>query len=370
MKRKIVGIIHELTMGGAERMMVNILNHFTLNNNEVHLIVFKNIGSLKELLDRSITVHDLEKNSVKKGIPKCLVELSSIKPDVVFSGIGHLNIALAPFIPMMRFFLPDTRWIARETNIVSLQNQESKYPKLFDYLYNRVYKNFDVIIAQSQDMERDLEQNYPKCFPKVTLINNPIDIEQVVRRSKETSDVNFSQDKVNLITVGTLRYKKRHDLLLKTLALLPKNYRLTIVGSGAKELELKALSKELNLEKRVVFAGHQSNPYPYMREADLFILTSEHEGFPNVLLEANAVALPIVAFASLGGITEIIEEGINGFSVPYADIARLASKIEEAVRIGFDKNLVVDSVARRFSEAIIFKEYEKIFYNKRESDAN
>ena len=366
MKQKIVGVIHELTMGGAERMMVNILNHFALNRKDtVHLIVFKNIGVLKEQLAKSIKIHDLESNSVKAGIPKCLLEVYRIKPNVVFSGIGHLNIALAPFIPLMRFFLSDTRWIARETNIVSLQNQESKYPKLFDFLYNRVYKNFDVIIAQSKDMKRDLESNYPKCFSKVTLINNPIDIKKVVKLSTESREFSFSNEKINLITVGTLRYKKRQDLLLKSFALLPEIYTLTIVGSGVEESRLKKLVLALDIEERVVFAGHQSNPYPYMKYADLFILTSEHEGFPNVLLEANALALPIVSFSSPGGITEIIEEGINGFTVPYGKIEELALKIEEAIAYGFNREEVVDSVKRRFSEEIIFLHYENIFYNER-----
>jgi len=368
MKQKIVGVIHELTMGGAERMMVNILNHFALDGKaNIHLIIFKNIGVLKEQLAKNIEIHDLESSSVKMGIPKCLVEIYRIKPHILFSGIGHLNIALAPFIPLMRFFLRDTRWIARETNIVSLQNQESKYPKLFDFLYNRVYKNFDVIIAQSKDMKRDLESNYPKCSSKVTLINNPIDIKKVVKLSKESSDFLFSDEKINLITVGTLRYKKRHDLLLKSFALLPDKYRLIIVGSGAEESRLKRIVVALNLKERVVFAGHQSNPYPYIKHVDLFILTSEHEGFPNVLLEANALGLPIVSFSSPGGITEIIEEGINGFTVPYGKVEKLALKIEEAIDYGFNKEDIVDSVKRRFSEEIIFLHYENIFYNKRSS---
>jgi len=359
-----VGVIHELTMGGAERMMVNILNHFFSNGDEVHLIIFKNIGTLKGLLHKDIIVHDLESSSVKKGMSKCLRTIHEIRPDIVFSGIGHVNIALAPFIPLMRNFLPKTRWISRETNIVSLQNQEEKYPKVFDALYRKTYQNFDVIIAQSEDMKDDLEQHYPATKSKITLVNNPINIEKVNELSSEKINFKFAMDKVNLISVGTLRYRKRHDLLLKCLSKLPNFYTLTIVGSGEEESNLKIFSHALGLENRVHFEGHQTNPYPYVKGADLFVLTSEHEGFPNVLLEANSLGIPVIAFACPGGITEIIEEGINGYSVLNGDVKALALTIEKAIAKKFDKEWVVDSVKRRYSHAIIFEKYEQLFYNK------
>jgi len=363
-KQILLGIIHELTMGGAERMMVNILNHFSSNKDEVHLIIFKNIGTLKSLLDTSIIIHDLGGLSVKKGMPKCLKEIYKIKPDTVFSGIGHLNIALAPFIPIMRLLLPKTEWISRETNIVSLQNQEEKYPKFFDYLYSKVYKNFDVIIAQSQDMKKDLELNYPLTSSKIKLINNPIDVKKVQKLGAEPIDSNIEKGIFSLVSVGTLRTKKRHDLLLKAFSLLPQNYMLIIVGSGAEEQNLKALSEELNISSRVCFEGHKTNPYPYMKRADLSILTSEHEGFPNVLLEANSLGTPVVAFACLGGVTEIIEEGINGFLVKNGDVDALAKTIINARAFKFEESLVIDSVQRRYSKEIIFKRYEDTFYRR------
>ena len=363
-KQKLVGIIHELTMGGAERMMVNILNHFSSNKDEVHLIIFKNIGTLKSLLDASIIVHDLGGVSVKKGMPKCLKEIHKIEPNTVFSGIGHLNIALAPFIPIMRLLLPKTQWISRETNIVSLQNQEEKYPKFFDYLYRKMYKNFDVIIAQSQDMKEDLEKNYPSTSSKIILINNPIDVKKVKELGEEPIEYIFEKGMVYLVSVGTLRTRKRHNLLLKAFSLLSPNYMLIIVGSGAEEQKLKALSMELNISNRVRFEGHKTNPYPYMKEADLFILTSEHEGFPNVLLEANSLGTPVVAFACPGGITEIIEEGVNGFSVKNGDVDALVKCIIDATALKFEESLVVDSVQRRYSKEIILKRYEDVFYNK------
>jgi len=359
-KNKIlVGIIHQLTMGGAERMMVNILNHFAKEGEEVHLIIFKNIGSLKELLEPSIIIHDLDASSVKQSIPKCLLELYRLKPDTVFSGIGHVNIALAPFISMMRMFLPHTRWVSRETNIVSMQNKHSKYPQVFDWLYRRVYKNYDVIIAQSEDMRNDLQLNYPSSAAKTIVINNPIDIDRVEMLSNE-----FDFKKINLVNIGILRKTKRHDLMLQTLAKLPVNYNLLLVGDGEEEKCLKDLAEELGITDRVTFEGHKTNPYPYMKKADLFILTSEHEGFPNVLLEANALGLPVIAFACPGGITEIVKNGRNGFHVPNGNVDEMVATIEKASTYEFDKEDIVAVTRERYAHNVILEKYRKVFYEQ------
>jgi len=360
MKKKIlVGMIHQLTMGGAERMMVNILNHFAREGEEVHLIIFKNIGSLKELLDSTIIIHDLDASSVKQSIPKTLLELYQLKPDTVFSGIGHVNIALSPFIPIMRILLPKTRWVSRETNIVSMENKKSKYPKLIDWLYKNLYKNYDVIVAQSEDMRDDLLLNYPSSAKKAIVINNPVDIGRVESLSTE-----FDSKKINLVNIGILRQTKRHDRMLKVVAKLPSHYTLHLIGDGEEDERLKALAEELAIADRVTFEGHKTNPYPYMRSADLFILTSEHEGFPNVLLEANALGLPIVAYACPGGITEIVKNGKNGFHVPDGDIDKMVEAIEKASKYKFDKEYIVSTTRKRFSHDTILEKYREIFYGE------
>ena len=353
----LVGIIHKLEMGGAERMMVNILNHFAQEERAVHLIVFHNIGSLKEQLDTRILIHDLKVTSVKNGLLKSFKTLYQIKPDTIFSGIGHLNIALAPFIPIMKIGLPQSRWVSRETNIASIKNKKSKYPKLFDWLYRKLYKNYDVIIAQSEDMKNDLSTYYPDAAKKAVIINNPIDIERVASLANE-----YDIPKINLINVSLFREAKRHHLMLEVLSKLPLNYHLTLVGSGAEEEKLRALVEELRLKGRVDFEGHQGNPYPYMKKADLFLLTSEHEGFPNVLLEANALGLPVIAFACPGGITEIIEEGRNGFSVSNGKVEEMVYTIEKAMQYPFNKEAIVALTQERYSQDIIAQKYREVFY--------
>ena len=358
--KRLVGLIHALDLGGAERIMLSILNHFVKEGFEVHLIIFNNRGALKDTLSKEVVLHDLAIPSVMRGMPKCVKTIYAIKPDIVFTGIGHLNIALAPFIPFMKRLLPKSKWISRETNIVSLHNQISKYPKLFDWLYKHTYVNYDNIIAQSEDMKADIEKNYFSS-EKIVVINNPIDVQKVQFLSKQEMVEFFDKTKINLLSVSGLRKQKRHDLMLKTLSLLPKEYHLTIVGTGEMEEDLKELSKSLNISDRVSFEGQQENPYVYMQQADLFVHTSQREGFPNVFLEANLLGLPIVAFSCLGGITEIIDEGVNGFYAPFGECELLAKSIEKAMKFSFDKDKIIADTIQKYSKETILKRYKKIF---------
>ena len=123
---------------------------------------------------------------------------------------------------------------------------------------------------------------------------------------------------------------------------------------------LEKLVKELNISSQVDFIGFKSNPYPYMHQADLFVLSSRYEGFPNVVLEAMACGIPIVAFDSPGGITEIIIDGINGFSACYLDIENLKDKILLASKTTFYPKKIIQSIESRYSIKKILPKYEKI----------
>jgi len=363
-KINVVFVMPELNIGGSERVITNIMNSLDREVFSVGVILFRDDGMMVDEIASDIKIYNLNIYSVKKGIFKLIKKLQQLKPDIVFGGIGHLNISLAVFIPFLRRVLPETKFVARQSNILTINNKQEKHPSIHEWLYKRVYSNYDKVICQSKYMQEDLVTNYNFPITKTEIIYNPIDIKRVINLYKLPIKYPFGEDTINLINVGQFRYQKRHDLLLYTFAKLDNRYTLTLIGDGEKRDELKRLAKELDILDRVAFLGHQKNPYAYLRGADLFVLTSEFEGFPNVVLEANLCGLPVVAFETIGVNDEVIKEGINGVLVPFADTRKLYNTIKNINIKEFDKSKMQEMIKEGYSTTSIIKNYQKLLKDK------
>ena len=360
-KQRIVFIIHALYSGGAQRVIVNLLNNISRDKFDIHLIVLKAEGVMLGDIASDVTIHDLNNPSVSRVFFKLLKKVYTLKPDSVFSGIGHINGLLSPFIPIFnRMISHDIYWIARETSVASLYIQQDSNSKLYMFLYRTFYKNFNQIICQSNYMKEDLISVFHLPKEKIVVINNPVDTDKIERLSVEKISREFPPKTINIVAVGGLSEVKRFDLLLEAFALLGDKYRLIIVGKGKKEQELRALSHELSIDKTVFFEGQQSNPYGYMKKADMLVLTSELEGFPNVLLEANSCGTPVIAFNAPGGIGEIVIEGFNGHLVPPKNVEKLVSTILFFDKFSFDEEQIKAHVREHYSLNSIIKKYEEV----------
>ena len=138
------------------------------------------------------------------------------------------------------------------------------------------------------------------------VIHNPIDLDKINTIEAKTSF--FNTEVFNIITVGRLDEGKNHELLIRALHKLQNPIlRLFIFGFGQLEDKLNQLIEELDLKNQVTLMGFDPNPYQYLKTADLFIFGSNHEGFPNVLLEAMACGLPILSTNCQSGPSEILE---------------------------------------------------------------
>lgn len=133
----------------------------------------------------------------------------------------------------------------------------------------------------------------------------------------------------NIITVGRLAYQKDHVTLLRAFALALRRVqaRLVLVGQGPLHGELVTLAEELGISDKVLFAGWQENPFAWMANADLFVLSSRFEGFGNVVIEAMACGLPVVSTDCPSGPNEILANGDAGILVPVGDVHALADAI-------------------------------------------
>jgi glycosyltransferase involved in cell wall biosynthesis len=155
------------------------------------------------------------------------------------------------------------------------------------------------------------------------------------------SENEFRFARPTVLSVGRLHWQKGHDLALKAFTHLDpsaQDWQLVIVGEGDRRGELEAQRQDLGLGDRVQLPGQASDPWPYYRAAQIYLLASRTEGFPNALCEAMAVGLAVVAADCPSGPAEIIRDGVDGLLVPPEDPGALASALER---------LMADSDLRR-----------------------
>ena len=203
--------------------------------------------------------------------------------------------------------------------------------KIYEYLDRIANKHLvSTIVAVTSKIQALLTHGYPR--EKVVCIHNGIDAESLqLRRDKRNirKDLNIGQEAVILGTVGRLTPVKGHVYLLKamqTLVSKNKDVRLVIVGDGPLRNQLENLAVELQIEKNVLFVGHQNDACDFIDAMDVFVLPSLHEGIPMVLLEALALSRPVVA-SRTGGIPEVIEDGVSGLLVEAGNPMALAEAL-------------------------------------------
>lgn len=351
-RKKIYFILPGLTFGGAERVIFTILNHLDYSKFQPKLILFSKVGFPTSELNKEVEVQELGIERIRYSLFKILPIIKKEKPDFVFSGWGEISAYLSLFIKLF----PKTQFIARETNVVS--QHVTRKEILFFYKF---YNNFHHIICQSDDMMKDLITNFKVKASKITKINNPVDVEFIDNILTHSSKPNvFSGEYKNVVAIGNLSSRKGFDNLLKVFSHLKnEKIKLHILGDGRDKALLHQMKEELGLE-HVIFHGQQKNPYQFLKYADLFILSSRYEGFPNVLLEAGVCGTYALANNCPGGINEIIIEGENGTISSIEEYEDFALKIKELIHHSYDRNTVRDAIVRRYSLDIILKKYNEI----------
>jgi glycosyltransferase involved in cell wall biosynthesis len=311
-KRRVLFLIPTLTGGGSERVVVTLLQHLDRSRFDLTLAVVDTRDSVfRGEIPPDVAFIDLLCTRVRNALPRVIALVWRLRPDVVMSTLGHLNLALAITRPL----LPDnTRYIARETIVVSQCIAEYEHPSWWAWAYRRFYGRFDKVICQSLDMRDDLVARFAIDPQRTVVINNPVNLQRIasalatVKRHSTCQDPSDArQSGVRLVAAGRFVRQKGFDLLIEAMALARSHrFHLTLLGDGPLRVSLMDLARSRGLGDRIEFAGFQPNPYPYLARADAFVLSSRYEGFPNVVLEALACGTPVIALPAPGGVNEIL----------------------------------------------------------------
>ncbi len=197
---------------------------------------------------------------------------------------------------------------------------------LFKYFFSLA----DIIVVNSKSMQKEFKKKFQL---NSTLIYNPLENEKIIQKKSKEKIINkhFQKKFLNILTIGRLVKQKDHITLIKSLRFIdPKiNYRLLIIGDGEEKIKILDIIKNKNLQKKVKIINFQNNIYPYINQADIFILTSKYEGLPNVLIECLALKKIIISTNCKTGPSEILNNGKFGKLIKVGEYKKLGYLISQ-----------------------------------------
>ncbi len=277
------------------------------------------------------------------------------------SVIRDVNIVVA-----LSSFFKKNKLIFREANTLNALNEMNRTKKAFYLFLMKIsYKRANSIIANSLDTKNDLIKNsIVKNEDKIIVINNPVIPKNIdFLMSKDVHHKWLNGDYTTLLAVGKLRTQKNYPLLIKTLKKLiinNENLRLIIIGDGPERKNLTELINTLKIVDYIDIISYVENPYPYYKKADCFVLSSDWEGFGNVVVEALYSGTRVIVSDCSGGPKEIINNGEYGLLFKKGNLESLIHAIRLSISYDF-KNLSPEkSKLDKYKIKYVSKLYSKL----------
>jgi GalNAc-alpha-(1->4)-GalNAc-alpha-(1->3)-diNAcBac-PP-undecaprenol alpha-1,4-N-acetyl-D-galactosaminyltransferase len=361
---RITLVISSLQSGGAERVMSIMANYWAARSWDVTLLTLDGSTQAFYELNRRIKLVplDLFGNSVSMGakLQNNLRRVRGLRrgirasnPQAVISFMSTMNIIT----------LLATRGLPVPV-IVSERIDPATYPigRVWKHLRLWTYPMADRLVLQS---ERASHYFPSKIRSRVSIIPNPV----VSPPSASQIPSDRQQARPLLVGMGRLVHQKGFDLLIRAFARLGEHQRdwtVLILGEGPARIELEALRSNLGLDNRVLLPGRIRNVHEVLQQADLFVMPSRYEGFPNALCEAMACGLPVICTDCPSGPREIIRHGIDGFLVANENIEALTSRMDQLMGSEAERKRLASrapEVKMRFSLESIMQMWEETLYD-------
>jgi glycosyltransferase involved in cell wall biosynthesis len=363
-----------IVFGGAERTTATLLEKLDKSIFDVLFITKKGIFHPLPV-ERVMYIDDLGIHDGFEGIGSLVKDTKMMlhlikreRPDIVFGMLHYACIMLS----LVKVFLRNKVKviISPRTPSKAAINFYFKESTLKKALWNFMVKFFcqhsDCIVVASDGIKEECISKYKAKRNKIVTVNNSIDVQSIEILSTESVNRKDSPDNFVISTAGRLSAEKNMAVLLNAFALLRRDIKakLWIVGDGPERPRLESLAVSLNIMNDIVFWGFQENLYKFIRKSDIFVHTSLFEGFGNIILEAMACRVPVIATDCPFGPQEIISNMSNGILVPVSDEAALANALK---MMSVDRELrrkLADEAFKRLSDFSVEKmvnKYEDVF---------
>jgi glycosyltransferase involved in cell wall biosynthesis len=328
---KIAFLIADLTGGGAERVALSLVEGFVRRGHQVDLLLMRKTGVFLDHLPGEVRVIELRAARIRNVVRPLVRYLRRERPDALQVSIWPL-----PIIALVAARLAGvrTRVVLSEHCALGMQYGSSRATRVSLNLSTRLfYRLADRIICVSKGVATDLQRVSGLSANRTTVVYNPI--EQPTSLFKPDADAvkAWPSAKYRILSVGTLKAQKNHRLLIEAFAKLGAEVdaSLLILGEGPERRQLEDLIARLGLQDRVRLHGFTSDTWSYYAAASLFVLSSDYEGFGNVLVEALAWGLPIVSTDCEAGPSEILRDGEFGTLVDCGSAEALAQAMRPAL---------------------------------------
>lgn len=328
-KKKILFAIHHLGGGGAERVIVGILRRLSREKFLPVLLVLENKGVYRSEVPGDVRVLDCGRYGAGGRwlwIRNFVRIVRQENPHVIVSFLWFSNL-----LALVCRFLSGVgcRLILSERSTIVGSREGVLTEAVRRSTIRMLYRFADRVVPNSEGLRRQLTGSYGLPDRKVTVVHNPLDVEAIVAQGWNDLGAPDGHSGVpTVVGMGRLSREKGFDLLIRAVAEVRTPARLVLIGEGPQEKSLRELAARLGITDRVVFTGFLRNPYASLARAELFVLPSRYEGFPNGLVEAMSLGRACVATRCPTGPEEIVTDGVDGLLVPVEDPAALAAAID------------------------------------------
>ena len=354
--KKILFVLPCFGHGGVERLTLNLCNKFLQDGFECSIALRKREGELLTHLNPRVNVIELAPMNIIEFIPTLSKTIATLVPNAVITAFPDIGLLTWVAIKLSG---AKTRLVhgVHDTHVAS-----SITPGLFGWLRKKyfilltkiIYPLADDLVAVSTGVGGELKNQFRIKDSKIHVIYNPIipdDFFSSVRHNGLKSSMN---EYVHIVALGRLAHQKGFDILIKALAKITtqRKWMLSIYGDGPEYNNLSNLISQLGLGDSIKLHGFISDPFEKLASADLFVMPSRHEGLGNVLVEALACGLPVIASDCPHGPREILVDGKYGKLVPSENIDLLAEAISNFFESSDNKyNLGVERASQFTFEA-------------------
>ncbi|ULQ46701.1 glycosyltransferase [Flagellatimonas centrodinii] len=354
--RRISVLLPDLRPGGAERLHVNLARDWVERGLDVDFVLRNAVGELLDELPIGVRVVDLAVPRVRGLLRPLTRYLRREKPNGLLAAMWPLTV-IAPVAGRMSGFRGRVVISEHSPLSVAYASKGLLHRVLLRSSQWFAYGLADACVAVSCGVADDLAALSGRPRQRFEVIGNPVALGGAINACPAPAAL-AGVARPLFLTVGSLKAVKRHDRLIDAFALVASRVggTLCILGEGAERASLEAQVKSLGLKGRVLLPGYSANVGAWYAGADQFVLSSDYEGFGNVLVEAMEYGLPIVSTDCVSGPREVLHGGAFGRLVPVNDPSALADAMVDMLRTPINKPALL-ARAREFSVDVVSARY-------------